>query len=136
MASLTRRRMPSAKPPLAPCSVRSCRTVFKSSGFVWWVVMDLLWMCLLTPQQETIMARPRPVLGGGSPPSGAGGPALCPPPPAPPPPPPRRPRRGAGRSEEEPFTERVLHPPSTTRSPVIFTPFVSNALACKRKRTG
>src|SRR5450759_3270182 len=63
--------MPSAKTPLAPCSVRSCRTVFKSSGFVWWVVMDLLWMCLLTPQQETIMARPRPVLGGGSPPSGA-----------------------------------------------------------------
>src|ERR1035441_10072819 len=71
MASLTRRRMPSAKPPLAPCSVRSCRTVFKSLGFVWWVVMDLLWMCLVTPQQETIMARPRPVLGGGSPPLGA-----------------------------------------------------------------
>src|SRR5450756_1756252 len=71
MASLTRRRMPSAKPPLAPCSVRSCRTVFKSSGFVWWVVMDLLWMYLLTPQQETIMARPRPVYDGGSPPSGA-----------------------------------------------------------------
>src|SRR5271157_3963041 len=33
--------------------------------------MDLLWMCLLTPQQETIMARPRPVFGGGSPLSGA-----------------------------------------------------------------
>src|ERR1035437_10360187 len=71
MASLTRRRMPSAKPPEAPWSVKSCRTVFKSSGFVWWVVMDLLWMCLLTPQQETIMARPRPVYDGGSPPSGA-----------------------------------------------------------------
>ena len=28
-------------------------------------------MCLLTPQQETIMARPRPVYDGGSPPSGA-----------------------------------------------------------------
>src|ERR1035437_4066001 len=75
MASLTRRRMPSAKPPLAPCSVRSCRTVFKSSGFVWWVVMDLLWMCLLTPQQETIMARPRPVFGGGSPFGGGCAPA-------------------------------------------------------------
>src|ERR1035437_69573 len=70
MASLTRRRMPAAKPPLTPCSVRSCRTVFKSSGSVRWVVMDLLWMCLVTPQQETIMARPRPVFCGGSPPSG------------------------------------------------------------------
>src|ERR1035437_68453 len=73
MASLTRRRMPSAKPPEAPWSVKSCRTVFKSSGFVWWVVMDLFWMCLLTPQQETIMARPRPVYDGGSPPLGGGG---------------------------------------------------------------
>src|ERR1035437_1582595 len=70
MASLTRRRMPAAKPPLTPCSVRSCRTVFKSSGSVRWVVMDLLWMCLVTPQQETLMARPRRVLCGGSPPSG------------------------------------------------------------------
>lgn len=34
------------------------------------------------------MARPRPVFGGGSPPS------------------------GAGRKEEELFTERVLHPPA------------------------
>src|ERR1019366_10239691 len=71
MASSTSRRMPAAKPPLAPCSVKSCRTVFKSSGSVRWVVMDLLWMCLETPQQETIMARPRPVYDGGSPPSGA-----------------------------------------------------------------
>ena len=44
--------------------------VFKSSGSVRWVVMDLLWMCLVTPQQETIMARPRPVFCGGSPPLG------------------------------------------------------------------
>src|SRR6266545_2926614 len=35
MASLTRRRRPSAKPSW-PCSVRSCRTLFKSSGSVWW----------------------------------------------------------------------------------------------------
>src|ERR1035437_8953325 len=86
MASLTRRRMPADQPPLTPCSVRSCRTVFKSSGSVRWVVMDLLWMCLVTPQQETIMARPRPVFFGGSPPSGTA--ALPPPSLAPPPPPP------------------------------------------------
>jgi len=33
---------------------QSCRTVFKSSGSVRWVVMDLLWMCLVTPQQEPL----------------------------------------------------------------------------------
>src|ERR1019366_7319697 len=86
MAASTSRRIPAAKPPLAPCSVKSCRTVFKSSGSVRWVVMDLLWMCLETPQQETIMARPRPVYDGGSPPSGAAAAPLASPPPPPPPP--------------------------------------------------
>src|SRR5579859_2425333 len=60
MASLTRRRIPSARPP-APSSLRSCRTVFKSSGLVWWVILVLSWMCFATPQQETSLARPRPV---------------------------------------------------------------------------
>src|ERR1019366_8380254 len=41
MASLTSRRRPSAKPSW-PCSVRSCRTLFKSSGSVWWVMWGLL----------------------------------------------------------------------------------------------
>jgi hypothetical protein len=42
-------------------SLRSCRTVFKSSGLLWWVILVFSWMCLLTPQQETSLARPRPV---------------------------------------------------------------------------
>src|SRR5713101_6854644 len=61
MASLTSRRMPSAR-PLAPSSLSSCRTVFKSSGWLWWVILVLSWMCFATPQQETTVARPRPVL--------------------------------------------------------------------------
>ena len=60
MASLTSRRMPSARPSV-PCSVRSCKTVFKSSGLVWWVIGVLSWLCFVTPQHETTMARPRPV---------------------------------------------------------------------------
>src|ERR1039458_3891053 len=32
MASLTKRRMPSAKPPVTPWSVKSCRMVFRSGG--------------------------------------------------------------------------------------------------------
>src|SRR5688572_29142664 len=60
MASLTRMRRPSAKPSW-PCSVRSCRTLFNRSGSVWWAMWFYCWMCLLTPQQETSVARPRPV---------------------------------------------------------------------------
>src|ERR1700720_362143 len=60
MASSTSKRIPSAKPG-RPCSVKSCRTVFKSSGLVGRVIMVLVGECLETPQQETSTARPRPV---------------------------------------------------------------------------
>src|ERR1039458_4806098 len=40
MASSMRRRMPSARPPV-PSSLRSCRTVFKSSGLLGWVILIL-----------------------------------------------------------------------------------------------
>ncbi len=73
MASLTSRRMPSAK-PVWPCSVRSCRTWFKRSGWLGCVRFGCGgWLCLSTSQQETKVARPR--LGfraRGAPPAGFG----------------------------------------------------------------
>src|ERR1700678_3522955 len=48
MASLTSNRMPSAKPP-EPSSESSCKTVFKSSGLVWWV----MWLWLLVVFGDT-----------------------------------------------------------------------------------
>src|SRR5438445_2767712 len=48
MASSTSRRMPSARPP-EPCSLRSCRTVFKSSGLLWWV----MWLLMLDVFADT-----------------------------------------------------------------------------------
>src|SRR5208282_1861826 len=73
MASLTRMRRPSAKPSW-PCSVNSCRTLFKSSGSVWWAIWFGLLDVLVTPQQETSVARPRPVFHarGASTPPGFG----------------------------------------------------------------
>jgi len=52
--------MPSARPSV-PCSEISCRMLFNRSGSVRWVIWAFRWLCLATPQQETRMARPRPV---------------------------------------------------------------------------
>src|SRR5882672_5521511 len=52
--------MPSAK-PVWPCSVRSCRTLFKRSGSLWWAMWFWMLDVFATPQQETNVARPRPV---------------------------------------------------------------------------
>jgi len=71
MASLTIRRMPSAK-PLEPSSLRSCKTACKSSGLLWWVILVLSWSCLLAPQQKTMMAQPRPVFCARSAPAPLG----------------------------------------------------------------
>ncbi|MBM3847810.1 MAG: hypothetical protein FJ405_16190, partial [Verrucomicrobia bacterium] len=53
MASSTRRRMPSEK-PWWPCSVRSCRTVFKNSESVWLVMYGVVLLVVFrdTPTRE------------------------------------------------------------------------------------
>ena len=66
--------------------------------------MDLLWMCLLTPQQETIMARPRPVYRRSAPLRGRLRSGSLRSPPL------RRPRRGLGGRKKSNLQKQFYTP--------------------------